>query len=175
MPSSTDPVPTRTYEVEYSPEVPAYGSRSTGTARTRITIPETWKVTFGPIVGAGKAIGMGNTLRVWESDTKQRLLISGVLSFRDISIPVTMAAVRAFGRTTWHADNGSWTGEHAEKVEKRWVSVDEVSDAPLAPGDLKDARPDGDPVAATVGSWKNPVRKPRAVAAPDTEEEVPTW
>lgn len=173
MPSSTDPVSTRTYEVEYTPEPSMYGTKGS-VSRTRITIPETWKVTFGPVVGAGKAVGLGNTLRVWESDTKQRLLISGVLSFRDISIPVTIAAVRAYGQTTWHVDNGSWTGEHAEKVEKRWVSVDEISEIPLSPDDLKDARPDGDTVASPTRSWRNPPRKTRAVVVADAEAGT-TW
>jgi hypothetical protein len=71
--------PIRTYEVV---------TRDLGSFR--IKIPETWKVTYGPVVGAKGDGGQfqGNALRVWESDTKQRALFMGVISFCDRSIEV---------------------------------------------------------------------------------------
>lgn len=108
--------PTKTYEIE------------TSRGAVRIDIPESFKVTFGPIIGAGggnKFGGSALAFRVWESDTKQRLLITDVVSFRDISIPMLRRAVRKFGSEEWSIDDGSWTGKRSEQVEKTWKPIDD--------------------------------------------------
>lgn len=126
VPGLTDPVVARTYEVEFSD----------GSA-IRVDIPETWKVTYGPIIGAGAQAGDGtsirrgkpsyggNAFRAWEAENKQRLLLTGVTSFRDTSLPMMRRAVRKFGSTTWVEDDGSWKGTKALDVEKRWVPVED--------------------------------------------------
>lgn len=109
---------TRTYEIV------------TTRGKQRITVPDTYKVTFGAVVpgakGGGGSYG-GWGLRIWESQDKQRAVFSDVISFRDLSIPVEIEAVRKFGSDNdWMIDDGSWTGKRAELVEKAWKSIDEV-------------------------------------------------
>ena len=61
-----------------------------------IEIPESWKITYGPVLGEIKggdvqrrgSTPVGNCLRVYETKDKQRMLIPNVVSFRDLSIPV---------------------------------------------------------------------------------------
>jgi hypothetical protein len=109
---------TRTYEIV------------TSTGRRRITVPETYKVTFGAVVPGAKANGYsggGWGLRIWESADKQRAVFSDVVSFRDLSIPVEVMAVRKFGDDDWFPDDGT---AKAGTVERAWKSIDEVKDAP---------------------------------------------
>lgn len=56
----------------------------------RITVPASWKVTFGPLnPGSRNSDGNGApALRFYESPNKQRAVITEVLSFRDMSIRV---------------------------------------------------------------------------------------
>ena len=115
---------TRTYEIV------------TSRGRQRITVPDTYKVTFGAVVpGSAKSAGSsynsgGWGLRIWESADKQRAVFSDVVSFRDLSIPLEIAAVREFGTERWRRDDGSYTGKKAATVEKQWMPVDEVTDDP---------------------------------------------
>lgn len=118
MPETT-PVPVRTYEIE------------TSRGAFRVDLPETWKVTYGPVVGSDKtSVGRTMAFRAWESDNKQRLLISDVIAFRDISIPMKRRAVRKYGSEEWREDDGSWTGKRAEQVQKSWVDMDQLTDLP---------------------------------------------
>lgn len=126
----------RTYEVEFLD----------GTTQ-RYRLPETWKVTFGPIIGAGKDTGTaeaathrgrhrnGYAFRAWENENKQRLLLTGVIQFRDVSIPMEVRCVRRFGETTWFPDDGSWTGKKAELVQRAWKSTDDPEYADRDPID----------------------------------------
>lgn len=152
MPSPTDPIPVRTYEIV-----------GQGNSLMRIDIPESWKVTYGPVVGPSKD-GATRTMafRAWEAETRQRLMITEVTSFRDVSLPVTMKAIRPYGWTTWHMYHDEWIGEHAEKVELAWKPIDEISETVISPGDLgkKDKAPEAEPEPDGWGrvavSWKNP-------------------
>jgi hypothetical protein len=92
----------------------------------RIDIPETWKVTFGPVIGAKGYESSGLAFRVWETDKQQRALFTNVTSFRDLSLPMMREAVRKFGTDDWIIDDGSWTGKKAEQVERQWVPADDV-------------------------------------------------
>lgn len=51
----------------------------------RVSIPEGWKITFGPLV---PGMGQSGTLafRVYETKEKQRLLLTDVTSFRDETV-----------------------------------------------------------------------------------------
>ncbi len=123
------PVPsgnTRTYEIEFSD----------GSA-IRVDIPEEWRVTYGPIVGAAATGGEmpgkyrnraslgGNAFRAWENENRQRLLLTGVVSFRDIALPMLRRAVRKFGTSEWMEDDGSWKGSKSEQVQKSWRAMDD--------------------------------------------------
>jgi hypothetical protein len=113
----TDPA-IRTYELAF---------KDGGVAR--IDIPETWKITFGPVAGAkGVVEGAGFAFRAWQTEGKQRLLFTRVESFRDVSLPMQVKAVRRFGspETEWFLDDGSWTGKKAALVEHGWKSIDDV-------------------------------------------------
>lgn len=153
---------TRTYEIEHADG-----------GRVRIEVDESWKVTYGPIVGAGKALAVGGmAFRVWESETKQRMLLTNINSFRDVSIPVTVEAIRPFGWATWHRITDEWrTPENLEKVERAWKPVDEVEERGIRPRDLPaqakvaaDDEEDEDPVVPMPkpASWRSPItaRKP---------------
>lgn len=62
-----------------------------GLPNLKITIPEAWKVTYGPVaVGQSKFMNqaMPLALRFYESDTKQRAIFTDVTGFRDLSIEV---------------------------------------------------------------------------------------
>lgn len=96
----------------------------------RIDVPEAWKVTYGPVIGAKGYDGAGNAFRVWESEKQQRALFADVISFRDLSLPMLREAVRKFGSEEWIADDGSYTGKKAGTVERRWVPADEIKDLP---------------------------------------------
>jgi hypothetical protein len=113
----------RTYEIRFTDRGPI-----------RITIPATWKVTFGAVVPGAKA-GYSGTfgLRIWETTDKQRAVFANVASFCDLSIPIAVAAVRRYGEEDWYLDNGSWTGEYADKVEKAWMPQVEVIDEAILP------------------------------------------
>lgn len=127
----TDPIEksdtsVRTYEIEFS----------NGSA-IRVDIPETYKVTYGPIIGPGSAksggtaaYGGGNAFRAWENENRQRLLFTDVVRFRDISLPMQRRAVRKFGTEIWMADDGKWTGQKSLEVQKSWVDIDQIDERP---------------------------------------------
>jgi len=58
----------------------------------KVTVPPTWKVTFGPIVPGAKSGGYTGTeglaLRFYEGEEKQRAVFTGVVDFRDMSIQI---------------------------------------------------------------------------------------
>jgi hypothetical protein len=66
----------------------------------KITIPATWKVTFGAFQAAttnryGQSAPLGGpALRIYEAENKQRACFVGVRCFRDMSIPMERAVVR---------------------------------------------------------------------------------
>lgn len=115
--------------------------------RFRISIPEDWKVTFGPLAIAAKGAGYGQAnpiaLRVYESDTKQRGVFINVISFRDMSMTTKVAAVRQKGEAAWQADTptvyrANLRGVKESDLERAWVDeemltteaqVDDVYDA----------------------------------------------
>lgn len=106
---------TRTYEIQ------------TTLGLIRMDIPETWKVTYGPVNPVGKgAYGEGNCLRVYEAETKQRAIFVGVTAFRDLSIPVKRLLVKRKGEEHFTSDStGNSSRNQKQIVERKWVSEDE--------------------------------------------------
>lgn len=69
-------------------------------------IPSTYRVTFGPLTIASKGGAYNNqqlVLRVYEDAAKerQRMLLTGVAEFRDLSIPILVEAARRPGDKEW--------------------------------------------------------------------------
>lgn len=115
---ATDTTTKRTYEI------------ATISGKFRMDIPETWKVTFGPVSPGSKGgyASGGNCLRVYESDTKQRAIFLDVVSFRDLSIPVQRLVVREEGKEKWEVDNGNRKRSSSVKAERRWVPESEIEE-----------------------------------------------
>ena len=54
----------------------------------KITVPEEWKVTYGPIQPGSREYGGGNYVRFYESDKQQRAVFANVLEFVEDSIKI---------------------------------------------------------------------------------------
>jgi hypothetical protein len=126
-------------------------------------VPTSYKVTFGAVVPGAKASGYsggGWGLRIWEATDKQRAVFTDVVSFRDLSIPVEVAAVRLFGKEEWTIDDGSYTGKKADTVEKAWKSIDEIKDTQTEIATLEVT--DEDDFTMAHAATLMPVRKNRS-------------
>ncbi len=59
--------------------------------RQRITVPSSWKVTFGPAAAGVNKNFSGKiplALRFYENESKQRAIFTDVIGFRDMSIKI---------------------------------------------------------------------------------------
>lgn len=110
----------KTYQLEFSSRGPI-----------QITIPATWKITFGAVVpGKGGGAQFGSFgVRIWESTDKQRAVFPDVVSMYDTSLDIKAMAVRKYGTEDWYEDDGkTWEGANAELVEKAWKAPTEITD-----------------------------------------------
>lgn len=103
----------RTYEV-----VATHG-------RFRLSVPASWKVTYGPILGTKGAMH-GMTLRFYENETRQRALFTDVLSFRDTSISMLRYAKRRPGSAEWFDPDNPLTPDLGRNVEYGWAPEDQI-------------------------------------------------
>lgn len=110
--------PTTTYEI------------ITNDGRYRITIPTSYKVTFGPVAVGGKLRNGGwgepggsMALRIYESDIKQRAVFTGVKSFRDMSILLQREEVKVKGSNEWVSSEDLSESKQSQIVERQWVDV----------------------------------------------------
>ena len=78
-----------------SVETPQVGTKTylmevKGGKLRRVTVPSSWKVTFGPLVPSEVRHGEVRTfaLRFYESEQQQRAVFTDVIAFRDVSLPV---------------------------------------------------------------------------------------
>ena len=119
------PESTKTYEIEFSD----------GRVQ-RLTVPASYKVTFGAIVPSDKAATYSGTggwgLRFYEGSAAggQRAVFTEVKRFRDLSLPMEVRAVRKFGSEDWWQDDGTWTGKRADLVEKAWMDANVIVEMP---------------------------------------------
>lgn len=111
---------TTTYEID------------TNEGRYRVTVPASYKVTFGPVAVGGKLRGGGYgepggsmALRIYESDTKQRAVFVGVRSFRDLSIPLMREHVQVEGSTEWVAAENLSTSNSKRVTKREWKKVED--------------------------------------------------
>jgi hypothetical protein len=88
----------------------------------QIDIPESWKVTYGP-VSPGKG-GYGNdlALRIYENETKQRAIFTNVRSFRDLSIPVRRKVVEEVGSSDWEETEERSSNSKIVDRTVKWVT-----------------------------------------------------
>lgn len=73
----------------------------------RITVPASWKVTFGP-TGPPRSHDYegqrqkGWVLRFYEAETRQRACFTNVLEFYDLSLPIdVLVMANEGGKTAW--------------------------------------------------------------------------
>lgn len=114
----------------------------------RIEIPASWSLTYGqaapfsgPKTGGGVVYHSGLCLRIYEGAASKgqcRALYDGVKSFRDISIPTQVRAVRYFGKEDWLVDDGSYINGKAALVEKGWVDESQIVAAPPDEPEIED-------------------------------------
>lgn len=91
----------------------------------KITIPADWKVTFGKPMGKQyESDPDARELRIYEAETKQRACFTGVLSFRDLSIPMVRLVVSQTGETRWE-DDGEGNTSESRKVARKVREVSE--------------------------------------------------
>lgn len=116
-------------------------TRDNGT-RSRITVPEDWKVTFGPAArGNHRSSGSNNmkvpmALRFYESEKKQRAIFTDIVSFRDASIKMEDEKVRTEEKDGYTECEGVRKRTTFRATVKEWVDPDEEDSAvPLLPTD----------------------------------------
>jgi hypothetical protein len=91
-----------------------------GRERLKVTVPSSWKVTYGPVVLTKGGYGQEYAIRFYESANQQRAIFTGVLSFRDLSIPVQRSVQKVEakgGRKQDDKDVSTWS---SERVEEEW-------------------------------------------------------
>jgi hypothetical protein len=87
----------------------------------RIEIPATWKVTFSkvnPQAGGYEAMA----LRVYEGEEKQRACFSDVVSFRDISIPLTRRVKKSKEQVNTERDGRKSSLKRKTEVDYEWTA-----------------------------------------------------
>lgn len=109
--------------------------------KRKITVPESWKVTFGPAVKGNRANSnphgpkMPMALRFYESDTKQRAIFTDVVSFRDMSIKIEEEVINIQEKDGYYECEGKKKRTTFQAKTREWVNPDAVSDMPLLPKD----------------------------------------
>lgn len=107
---------TKTYLVERHNEV------------LKVTVPEDWKVTFGPLFTPSKGGygGPANCIRFYETKEKQRAIFMNVTGFRDLSIPVMKQVKIVKKQDNMKKDANSMKSSSEVEVESEWVEQTEV-------------------------------------------------
>lgn len=109
--------------------------------RKRITVPESWKVTFGPAVagvnkpGRGYQHEMPMALRFYESTDKQRAIFTDVTSFRDLSIEIEEEVVSVQEKQGYMECEGVRKATTFQAKTREWVDPDRVQERPALPKD----------------------------------------
>jgi hypothetical protein len=107
--------------------------------RRKVTVPASWKVTFGPAaVGLDKA-SSGNRLKVpmalrfYENKENQRAIFTDVISFRDSSIQIEEEVINTQVKQGFMEVDGARKAVHYEARTKEWVDPDSDSPKTLLP------------------------------------------
>ena len=111
----------------------------------KITVPDSWKVTFGPAArGPRGGVGISThnpkmpmDLRFYESDTKQRAIFTDVVYFRDTAIKVEEKKVNIQEKEGYMECEGTRKRTTFQARTTEWVNPDIVSETPLLPSDAQ--------------------------------------
>lgn len=94
----------------------------TGSDEFKITIPESWKVTFGPVSPGSKSYGGSDlALRIYETAEKQRAIFTNVQWFRDLSIPVLRKSVTKKAKSKSVSTDNTYQAEQEYEQSEEWV------------------------------------------------------
>jgi hypothetical protein len=111
-PSDNGKVPTKTLR--------CFAFNQDGSERVfEVTIPATWKVTFGPLAQGGPHVQC-MALRIYETKEKQRACFINVMSFFDLDIPIK--------EQVDHTHENSARKSGAESALRRALESNEVKD-----------------------------------------------
>jgi len=111
--------------------------------RQKITVPSSWKVTFGPVSirGAssnrsGSGLKMPVAIRFYENENRQRAIFTNVVSFRDTSILVEEERVDVQQKDGYLECDGKRKSVNFQAVSKSWVNPDKpAKELPQLPSD----------------------------------------
>lgn len=101
----------------------------------KITVPSTWKVTFGPAVRglnkAGSTVKVPLALRFYENDTKQRAIFTDVVSFIDMSITMSIKKRSVQEKQGFMECDGKRKATTFRATSEEWVNPFEIKDVQL--------------------------------------------
>lgn len=103
----------------------------------KVTVPATWKVTFGPTVPYERKSHGGNeqwALRFYESKDKLRAIFTDVRSFRDASIDILERRVQTKRQVMEKASQKGGRSVVAEARVEEWIDPDDP-DSSVVPDD----------------------------------------
>lgn len=130
-----------------SPKMKTYLIEFENKRRQRITVPETWKVTFGPAVaGSNKPTPgynhkMPMALRFYETANQQRAIFTDVVAFRDLSIQVEEERTNVQEKTGYIEVDGTRKATTFQARTMEWVNPDVAVSTPVkklkAPSDAE--------------------------------------
>ena len=128
---------------ETSVEMTTYLIEFSNGKRQRITVPSTWKVTFGPAARGNNGtssykekLTMPMALRFYESDTKQRAIFTDVVSFRDTSIAIEEERQNVQEKDGYMECDGRKKRVSFQAKTREWINPDETPESqPMLPAD----------------------------------------
>jgi hypothetical protein len=98
----------------------------------RITVPETWKLTFGPVVpysGKGGSSDGRVCLRFYEGSKENlRAVFTDVRAFRDESMEIRERRTEVKRQVVQRRDGGGMKNVEVEARVTEWVNPDDVTD-----------------------------------------------
>ena len=99
----------------------------------KLTVPATWKVTFGPTTPYEKKNGGGYgqevwALRLYESGTKLRAIFTDVKSFRDMEISLLEKKVKVKRQAMEKAGRKGGRAVVVEAKVEEWINPDDPDD-----------------------------------------------
>lgn len=106
-----------------TPDTIEYEIRFTGGAKKRVTIPASWRVTYGPLTpgvkGGAYGDGEGAVLRMYENKDKQRAMFRKVVEFFDTSLPTLVEVVSTVETGERRADPDGY--QEIEEAQVRYA------------------------------------------------------
>jgi hypothetical protein len=98
--------------------------------RRKITVPSSWKLSFGPLVPGSKDTSYNSrealVLRIWEgSKDNQRACITGVAAFRDMELPMEEEIVKTHEETLVKDTPEGQKAFIVKGEVKEWINPDD--------------------------------------------------